>query len=193
MFYVQFKITKNLWHNKGFLAEIQLESLIFSPCFQKKRPPKLVRQSLRSPPVFYPLRRYENKWDFHQLMSTKSKMHSRRFCSQKHVILFVAFGKSVGLFGETISFHPFVLTLLYNSKIAIISIITLYIQGNKLFECSSDIVRSGYPYRYVTCGSDWPDTESGNRNRSKERRNNLTSRKKCAATCTSDAGTPIWR
>ena len=40
------------------------------------------------------------------------------------------------------------------SKIAIISIITLYIQGNKLFECTSDIVRSGYPYRYVTCGSD---------------------------------------
>ena len=38
------------------------------------------------------------------------------------------------------------------SKIAIISIITLYIQGNKLFECSSDIVRSGYPYRYGTCG-----------------------------------------
>ncbi len=37
--------------------------------------------SVRSPLVFYPLRRYENKWDFHQLMSTKSKIHSRRFCS----------------------------------------------------------------------------------------------------------------
>ena len=63
---------------------------------------------VRSPPVFYPLRRYENKWDFHQLMSTKSKIHSRRFCSQKkkQVVSLVDFGKSAGLFGGAISFLP---------------------------------------------------------------------------------------
>ena len=63
---------------------------------------------VRSPPVFYPLRRYENKWDFHQLMSTKNKMHSRRFCSQKkkQVVSLVDFGKSAGLFGGAISFLP---------------------------------------------------------------------------------------
>ena len=62
----------------------------------------------RSPPVFYPLRRYENKWDFHQLMSTKSKMQSRRFCSQKNkqAVSLVDIVKSVGLFGEAISFLP---------------------------------------------------------------------------------------
>lgn len=69
---------------------------------------------VRSPPVFYPLRRYENKWDFHQLMSTKSKMQSRRFCNQKkkQAVSLVDLGKSVGLFGEAISFLPLVLTLL---------------------------------------------------------------------------------
>lgn len=77
------------------------------------------------------------------------------------------------------------------SKIRIISIITLYIQGNKLFECSSDIVRSGYPYRYVTCGLIDKTPNPGIAIGQKERRNNLTSRKKCTATCTSDAGTPI--
>ena len=63
---------------------------------------------VRSPPVFYPLRRYENKWDFHQLMSTKSKMQSRRFCSQKNkqAVSLVDIVKSVGLFGEAISFLP---------------------------------------------------------------------------------------
>ena len=79
------------------------------------------------------------------------------------------------------------------SKIRIISIITLYIQGNKLFECSSDIVRSGYPYRYGTCGLIDKTPNPGIAIGQKERRNNLTSRKKCTAICTSDAGTPIWR
>ena len=63
---------------------------------------------VRSPPVFYPLRRYENKWNFHQLMSTKSKMQSRRFCSQKkkQAVSLVDFGKSASLFGGAISFLP---------------------------------------------------------------------------------------
>ena len=67
------------------------------------------------------------------------------------------------------------------SKIRIISIITLYIQGNKLFECSSDIVRSGYPYRYGTCGLIDKTPNPGIAIGQKERRNNLTSRKKCTA------------
>ena len=77
------------------------------------------------------------------------------------------------------------------SKIRIISIITLYIQGNKLFECSSDIIRSGYPYRYGTCGLIDQTPNPGIAIGQKKRRNNLTSRKKCTVTCTSDAGTPI--
>ena len=51
---------------------------------------------VRSPPVFYPLRRYKNKWNFHQLMSTKSKMHSRIFLQlkEKTSVLFLDFYKS---------------------------------------------------------------------------------------------------
>ena len=51
----------------------------------------------------------------YQLMSTKSEMQSRRFCSQKkkQVLSLVNFSKSVGLLGEAIFFLPFVLTLLY--------------------------------------------------------------------------------
>ena len=93
---------------------------LFSLVFQVQKPSVLLHFSLeseptgklpfhvRSPPVFYPLRRYENKWDFHQLMSTKSKMQSRRFCSQKNkqAVSLVDIVKSVGLFGEAISFLP---------------------------------------------------------------------------------------
>ncbi|MFK2026060.1 hypothetical protein ACIXIR_18365 [Bacteroides fragilis] len=45
---------------------------------------------------------------FHQLMSTKSKMQSRGFCSQKkkQAVSLVDFGKSTGLFGGAISFLP---------------------------------------------------------------------------------------
>ena len=74
---------------------------------------------VRSPPVFYPLRRYENKWNFHQLMSTKSKMHSRRFCSQKKkTACIISRLRQIGWsVWRAISFLPSVLTLLYYAYI----------------------------------------------------------------------------
>ena len=77
-------------------------------CFSGQKPSVLPHFSLeseptgklpfpvRSPPVFYPLRRYENKRDFHQLISTKSKMQSRIFLQlkEKTSVLFLDFYKS---------------------------------------------------------------------------------------------------
>ena len=84
------------------------ETAYFATLFLESEPTGKLPFPVRSLPVFYPLRRYENKWDFHQLMSTKNKMHSRRFCSQKkkQAVSLVDFGKSAGLLGGAISFLP---------------------------------------------------------------------------------------
>jgi len=86
---------------KPFLACFSGLKTVLLPHFSlESEPTEKLPFPVRSPPVFYPLRRYENKWDFHQLMSTKSKMQSRRFCSQKkkQAVSLVGFGKSDTLF-----------------------------------------------------------------------------------------------
>ena len=99
---------------KPFLACFSGLKTVLLPHFSlESEPTEKLPFPVRSPPVFYPLRRYENKWDFHQLMSTKSKMHSRRFQHRRKIGSIIGRLRQIGWsVGRSHFFPSLILTLL---------------------------------------------------------------------------------